>query len=123
MGLSKISAVTRLDIPDLLHQHGSSTAEELTSRHGVKAEPGFLERALRGCASLGVFTEDANGRFGPTALSEVLTATSPVSVKKLAEVFGGTWWKIWAGLPDALATGQPQAKNLNRPGFSGELIS
>ena len=106
-----ISAVTRLDIPDLLQEHGAATAEDLTIRHGVQAEPRFLERALRTCASLGIFTEDADGRFGPTALSEVLTTASPASVKKLTEMFGGSWWKIWTGLPDALATGQPQAKN------------
>ena len=96
--------------PTLCQQHGPLTAEQLTTTHEVLAQPAFLERALRACASVGLFTEDAAGRFGPTPLSEVLTADSPVSVKKLTEVFGGTWWKVWTGLPEALASGQPQAK-------------
>ncbi len=105
-----ISSITRLGIPDLVQQHGPLTAAELTTAHAVEARPDFLERALRACASVGIFTEDADGRFGPTPLSGVLTADSPVSVKKLTEVFGGTWWKVWTGLPEALASGQPQAK-------------
>jgi hypothetical protein len=105
-----ISAVTRLDIPDLLKEHGPQTASQLIQDHGVDARPDFLERALRACASIGLFSENAEGRFGPTSLSDVLTSSSPVPLKKLTEVFGGTWWKVWAGLPDALRTGQPQAK-------------
>jgi hypothetical protein len=105
-----ISSVTRLNVPDILQAHGPLTARQLTDNHGVNAQPAFLERALRACASVGIFTEDPDGRFGPTPLSEVLTLGSPASVKKLTEVFGGTWWRIWTGLPEALQTGRPQAK-------------
>ena len=105
-----ISAVTRLNIPDLLKAYGPQTALRLIQDHDVGARPEFLERALRACASVGIFSEDAEGRFGPTAFSEVLTSSSAVSVKKLTEIFGGTWWKVWVGLPDALRTGMPQAK-------------
>ena len=105
-----ISSVTRLDIPDLLQQHGPLTASQLTSAHGVAASPEFLHRVLRACASAGIFTEDADGRFGPTPLSEVLTASSAASLKKLVEVFGGLWWRVWTGLPEALGEGAPQAK-------------
>lgn len=105
-----ISALTRLDVPDILQAQGPLTARQLTDNHGVNAKPEFLERALRACASVGVFTEDSEGRFGPTPLSEVLTLGSPVSVKKLTEVFGGTWWRIWTGLPAALQSGRPQAE-------------
>ncbi len=105
-----ISAITRLDVPDLLQEQGPLTALGLTQNHGVDANPEFLERALRACASVGIFTEDADGKFGSTPLSEVLTSDSLGSVKKLTECFGGTWWKIWTGLPDALRAGEPQAK-------------
>jgi len=105
-----ISAITRLDIPDLLHQHGSRTAAQLTQDHGVDAEPEFLERALRACASLGIFTEEDAGRFGATALSEPLTSGSLVSVKKITEIMGASWWKVWTGLADGLRTGESQAK-------------
>jgi len=105
-----ISSITRLDIPDILKAHGPLTAQQLTSAHGVAASPEFLHRALRACASVGILSEDPYGRFGPTPLSEVLTASSPVSLKKLVEVFGGLWWRVWTGLPEALRDGVPQAK-------------
>ena len=100
-----ISAITRLVIPDLLEEHGPSTAHELTERHGAIADPDRLHRALRACASVGVVTEDAEGRLGPTPLSETLTEKSPVSVKHLVEAFGGSWWKLWGELTDGIRTG------------------
>jgi hypothetical protein len=107
-----ISDVTRLNVPDVLKRHGATSAAEMVARHGVEAKPDFLERALRACASVGIFTEDAAGRFGPTELSEVLTLDSAVSVKKVAEVFVSGWvWKGWGGLGDAIRTGEPQARN------------
>ncbi|MBE9170798.1 hypothetical protein IQ238_25900 [Pleurocapsales cyanobacterium LEGE 06147] len=105
-----ISTVTRLNVPDALKLHGPQTAIALTQRYGINADPEFLQRVLRACASVGIFTEDADGKFGPTVLSDVLTSDSTVSLKKLTEIFGGTWWRIWTGLFDAVRTGQPQAK-------------
>lgn len=105
-----LSAVTRLNVPDVLQTRGPSTARELTERHGIQAAPTFLQRALRACASVGLFTEDSSGRFGPTPLSEALTTSSPVSVKKITELVGGSLWKIWTGAFDALQTGKSQAK-------------
>jgi hypothetical protein len=104
-----IASVTRLNVPDLLQQHGAQSARELCARHGVDAKPEFLERALRACASVGVFSEDAQGRFGPTALSEALTLDSPGSAKRFAELIGGRWWQSWGALGEALRTGQAQA--------------
>ena len=106
-----VSDLTRLNVPDLLKQHGPISAAELVAKHGIDARPDFLERTLRACAGVGVFTEDASGKFGPTELSDVLTSDSPASVKKLAEGFGGMWWKVWNGFSDALQTGQPQTRN------------
>jgi hypothetical protein len=105
-----ISAVTRLDVPELLHKHGALTARQLTEDHGVDARPAFLERALRACASVGIFTESADGRFGPTPLSDTLTLDSPASVKRFVELMGDRWWKLFGAMPDALRTGQNQSK-------------
>ncbi len=105
-----ISEITRLNIPDLLSQYGAKTALQLTREHGVQAKPEFLERALRACASVGIFTENHSGAFGPTRFSEVLTSTSENSVKKFTELVGGSWWRAWSGLGDALISGKPQAK-------------
>ena len=107
-----ISEVTRLGVPDLVKQHGSMNAAEMVSVGGIQAAPNALERVLRACASLGVFTEDATGKFGPTPLSDVLTSDSPASVKKLVEAMGGLWYRVWAELLDAVMTGEPQARKV-----------
>ena len=104
-----ISAVTRLGVADVLQKQGALTAHQLTAEHGIDADPAFLERALRACASVGIFTEAADGRFGPTPLSEVLTADAPGSVRSFVELIGGRWWPLFGGLTDALRTGRHQA--------------
>jgi hypothetical protein len=105
-----IAAVTRLGVPDLVGKHGPLTARQLTGDHGVDARPDFLERALRACASVGVFTEAPDGRFGPTPLSAVLTRDAPGSVRDFVELIGGRWWQLFGALPDALRTGRNQSK-------------
>jgi len=107
-----ISEVTRLGIPDLVKQHGSMLAAEMVNTGGIRAVPTALERLLRASASLGVLTEDATGKFGPTELSEVLTSDSPASVKKLVEAIGGPWYRCWAELLEAVKTGAPQARKV-----------
>jgi len=106
-----LSDVSRLNIPDMLKQKGSMSAADLVAS-GIHANPGALERVLRACASVGVFTEDAQGRFGATPLSDVLTADSPVSVKVLAQEVGGKWLKMWGELNDAMITGEPVARKV-----------
>ncbi len=106
-----IAESTRMGVPDLVQQHGPMSAAEIVAS-GVSAVPDALERLLRACASLGIFTEDAAGKFGPTPLSEVLTSNSPGSVKKLVEAVGGPWYRGYAELLDAVRTGQPQARNV-----------
>ena len=110
--VAKVTAdVSRLGVPDYLKSHGPLSAAELIARCGLQAQRDALERALRACAGIGIFSEDAAGRFGPTELSDVLTTDSPVSVKRFAELCGDGWfWKVWAGLPDAIRTGQPQCQ-------------
>jgi hypothetical protein len=103
-----MAEVTRLGVPDALKEYGPSTAVELTQR-GIVANNDALHRALRACAALGIFSEDASGRFGLNAISELLTRSAPGSLKKLTEVTGGLLWKIWNGLPEGLQTGLPQA--------------
>ncbi len=111
-----ISDISRLNIPDMLKRKGPMTASELVTG-GVRADSGALERALRTCASVGVFTEDPDGRFGPTPLSEVLTSDSPSSVKVVAQEIGGLWLKMMGTLGDSIATGEPQAHRVLGMGF------
>jgi hypothetical protein len=102
-----ISAVTRLGVADVLAKHGALTARELAEAHGIDARPELLERALRAYASVGIFTESADGRFGPTPLSAVLTLESPASVRRFVELIGGRWWPLFGAMPETLRAGQP----------------
>ena len=107
-----ISEATRLGIPDLVKIHGPLSATQMVDDCGVDAVADSLERVLRACASVGLFSEEASGRFGPTALSETLTASSPTSLKALVQAFGGTWYRGWTELGEAIRTGKPQARNV-----------
>lgn len=106
-----LSDITSLDIADILKREGLCRAADLVQRHGVDAQPEPLERCLRACAALGIFSEDADGRFGPTPMSDALTSDSPVSVKKMVECFNsGSFWKVFSGFGDVIRTGKPQAR-------------
>jgi hypothetical protein len=103
-----IAEASRLDIPDLAKHRGPMSAAEMVASGAVSGDASALERVLRACASAGVFTEDGSGRFGPNALSEALTSDSPVSVKKVAELFGGMIFRAASELPAVVRTGKPQ---------------
>ena len=104
-----LAEVVRLNVPDAL-ENGAMTADELVHRAGIRAHPVALHRALRACAALGIVSEDASGRFGPTRLSHLLTRNAQGTLKRFVEYSGGLLWKVWAGLPEGLATAKPQAR-------------
>jgi SAM-dependent methyltransferase len=103
-----LAEIVRLDVPDALDL-GPMTAAELVAG-GTKANPQALHRALRACAALGIVTEDASGRFGPTRLSTLLMRDTPGTMKGAVEYSGGLLWQVWSGLDAGLATGEPQAR-------------
>jgi hypothetical protein len=108
-GWGAVSDISRLNIPDVLKKDGPMSAAELVAG-GIVADSEALERVLRTCASVGIFTENSQGQFGPTTLSDVLTADSPVSVKVIAQEAGGLWLKLWTALAEAIRTGEPQSR-------------
>jgi hypothetical protein len=103
-----ISEICKLNIPDTLQANGPMTAAQLAA-DGLNVNTDALERVMRACASVALFTEDAEGRFGPTPLSEVLTASAPGSVKMVAQEIGGTWLRIFGELSETIRTGEPQS--------------
>jgi hypothetical protein len=105
-----VNEATRLNIPDLVKAHGPMTVADMLAEGGIDGDASALERVLRACAAGGVFTEDVAGRFGPTEISDVLTADSPVSVKKIMELFGGHIARVVCELPGSIRTGRPQAR-------------
>jgi len=106
-----ICELCRLNIPDTLGANGPITAAQLNAR-GLAVNTGALERVLRACASVGILSEDADGRFGPTPLSTVLTASAPGSVKAVATEIAGTWLRFFSELGETIRTGEPQVERI-----------
>jgi ubiquinone/menaquinone biosynthesis C-methylase UbiE len=108
-----LAEISALDVADVLHRLGPATSAELVQQHGVKADPEALERCLRACAAMGIFSEDVEGRFGPTAMSEPLTTNSMVSVKKLVACFGSNaFYRGFTGLTSTIQTGKPNLRDV-----------
>ena len=105
-----IAGIARLNIADELSARGPMTAAEIASNLNLNADS--LQRVLRACASVGLFTEDASGKFGLTPLSEVLTTASPASIKAFVREMGGWWLKMFHTLPDGVRTGKPQVRQV-----------
>jgi O-methyltransferase domain/Dimerisation domain len=100
-----LSVAARLGIADRLAS-GPRTAAELADETG--ADAGALFRVLRALASLGVFSQDAEDRFGPTEASERLRPSAPGSPHSRVVLYGEDWW--WAaagGLYETVMTGAP----------------
>jgi O-methyltransferase domain/Dimerisation domain len=94
-----------LGIADLLAD-GSRTVEDLAAATG--AHRLSLHRLLRMLAGVGVFREEADGRFALTALGETLRSDGPDSVRDWALYLGApALWEAWGRLRDSVMTGQP----------------
>jgi len=104
--ISKAVAVAaELGIADHL-KHGPQTAAELAQLVG--AHPGALYRLLRGIAGVGVFAEDAQGRFSMTPLATLLLTDNPQSWRAAAILNGVPWiWQPWGDLLYSVQTGKP----------------
>src|SRR5260370_25964456 len=99
-----IAVAAKLGIADLLKEE-ARTAEELAT--ATKAHAPSLNRLLRMLASVGIFAEDANGRFQQTPLSELLRSDHPRSARGLAIFCGSPLiWRSWGAL---------QAAGMRRP--------
>ena len=100
-----LSVAAKLGVADLLTDQAKS-ADELAPALGVKARP--LYRLLRALASIGVFVEDASGRFHLTPLAEPLRSDAADSVRSFAIYFGADWHRrVYSELGYSVQTGQP----------------
>ncbi len=96
--------VVKLRIPDILAGGPKSAAEIARS---VGAHPPSLYRLLRALASLGVFLEDHESRFGLTPLSSLLRSDVPDSFRPFALSYGEPWWwNAWGSLLHSVQTGE-----------------
>ena len=72
----------------------------------VGAQAAFLRRVLRALASVGVFSEDARGRFRLTPLAQTLRSDRAGSLRDFALMIDDDYnWQSWTALPHALETG------------------
>jgi hypothetical protein len=95
---------TRLGVADYLADglKDGDTLAQLTGTHAPS-----LRRLLRMLASMGVFTEDAQGRFGLTALGASLRADVPESARSRVLMFGQPWmWHPFMELFHSVQTGE-----------------
>src|SRR6266436_4736412 len=99
-----IAVAAKLRIAELLKEE-PRTAEELAT--ATKAHAPSLNRVLRMLASVGIFAEDANGRFQQTPLSELLRSDHPRSARGSAIMCGSELvWRPWGELHAAVMSGR-----------------
>jgi hypothetical protein len=103
----------KLGIADRLAD-GPKTAAQLAA--AVDAHPQSLYRVLRALAALGVFTEDADGRFALTPLAGPLRRDVPDSLHAFALMWGDTFWPACGSLLHCVRTGQTAFDHLHGMG-------
>jgi hypothetical protein len=96
-------AVTEREIPDRLAA-GPRSSAELAEAAGV--QPGALHQVLRALSGIGVFTEDADGRFALTPVGATLQEGHPSAAREFVLMFGGpAVWQALGVFSEVLATG------------------
>ncbi|RJP74654.1 MAG: methyltransferase [Candidatus Abyssobacteria bacterium SURF_17] len=97
-----IYVAAELGIADLLAA-GPRTVEELAE--DCHAHASSLYRVLRALASVGIFAEDAHGRFSLTPLAEQLRSDAPDPQRAFAIMLGAEFYKSWGKLLHGVKTG------------------
>ncbi len=98
-----IRVAAELGIADVLAE-GPHRAEELASRTG--ANSGALFRVMRALASVGIFAEDARGRFSLTPLAERLRSDGAASQRPFAMMMGAEFYQSWGELLHSVKSGE-----------------
>jgi hypothetical protein len=102
MGRS-LSVAAKLGLADLV-KDGPRTADDLAKATGMHAHS--LYRMLRALASVGVFVEDEQHRFGLTPLANQLRSDVLQSQRSLAIMMGGEFFLSWSELEHCIRTGE-----------------
>jgi hypothetical protein len=100
-----LALAATLGVADLLAA-GPLDAEALAT--ATEADAGALRRVLRLLVSVGVFTEDEDGRFGLTPLGDSLRADAAGSARAMVLLFAGVRIQdSWKELEYCVRTGEP----------------
>jgi hypothetical protein len=99
-----ISVVAKLRIADLLAD-GPKSVADLAAQ--TKTHAPSLFRVLRALAAVGVFAEQADGRFALTPMGEYLRTGVKGSLRGIADYCGSDWsWRAWGNLLESVRTGR-----------------
>jgi hypothetical protein len=98
-----IHVAAKLGITDLLRD-GPGTPAKLARATGTHERS--LYRLLRALASVGIFAEDADGRFALTPLAECLRSDLPGSQHAAAVMNGEEHYRAWGDFLYSVRTGQ-----------------
>lgn len=98
-----VFVAAQLGLADEL-QKGPRTPAALAKRVG--ADPEALHRVLRALASVGVFSETADGKFKSNPVGATLRSGTPGSLKDFASMIVDDYnWNAWGGLLDGVKNG------------------
>jgi hypothetical protein len=116
MAVQAVHVAAKLSLADLVAD-GPKTVTELAARARVHGPS--LGRFLRALTSLGIFAEDADGRYGQTALSDTLRRRHPQSIRPWAMMLGARFvWEPCGALDVSIRTGQAAFEQVyGRPFF------
>jgi SAM-dependent methyltransferase len=99
-----LHVASTLGIADLLAD-GPRTSDDLAA--ATETDPRALYRVLRALASVGVFHEEAEGRFSLTELGGCLRSDAPESLAGWAAFIGRPYyWQAWGDLLHSVRTGE-----------------
>src|SRR5688500_3275553 len=115
IAVQAIHVAAKLSLADLL-AGGPTTVAELAE--ATKTDRASLGRLLRALSSLGIFTEDAPGRYRQTPLSDTLRSDHPQSIRRWAMMLGaGFVWEPCGALHETIRTGRTAFELVYRAPF------
>jgi hypothetical protein len=111
-----VYVAAKLRLADHL-KDGPRTAEKMAAEAGVAPRP--LYRVLRALAGVGVFAQEADGRFRLNPLAEPLLEGGPDSLRAFAVMVGEEQDRCWDDLLETVRTGETAFDRLyGRPYFA-----
>jgi hypothetical protein len=101
----------KLRLADHLHAEPQSPNR---LAQAVSADPHALYRLLRALASIGVFTEQADGTFALTPRARLLQTDAPGSLRDVALLYGDDWlWQAYGQMLWSVQTGGPAFQHVH----------
>jgi hypothetical protein len=98
-----ITTAVRLRLPEEL-EAGPRRAEEMAPQ--IDAHAPSLHRLMRALAEIGVLEDVGESRFGLTELGQLLRGDIPNSLRPVALVYGGEFYRAWGSLLESVQTGE-----------------